>query len=147
MTDAFIIGIHSTPAGRLSESIHDLAGAAITGALQDAGVEGDALGHIWFANAYMEYWGQRMCKGQVCTAPLVASKLIPASVPITNVEGACASGTLALNGAMTTVLSGRADVALAVGVEKMWDPEHPRGILEYVGKSADQIDTSRGVYF
>ena len=147
MSDAFIVGIHSTRAGRLDDSVYELARQAVMGALQDARIDGDVVGHIYFSNAYLEFWGQRMCKGQVCTAPLVADKVLPPSVPVTNVEGACASGTLAVNAAMTTVLSGRADVAIAVGVEKMWDPTRPGEIFNYVGKSADQMNPERGLEF
>src|SRR5207244_11801440 len=40
-------------------------------------------------------------------------------IPIVNVENACASAATALRGAWLEVASGAADVALAVGVEKM----------------------------
>ena len=55
-------------------------------------------------------------------------------IPIVNVENACASAMTALRGAWLEVASGAADVALAVGVEKM-----------YVGDSARTIGALSGV--
>jgi len=58
----------------------------------------------------------------------VGPSAIPASValrldniPVTKVENYCASGTEAFRGAVYAVASGAADVALAIGVEKLKD--------------------------
>ena len=55
---------------------------------------------------------------------------IPASrgIPVINVENACASAMTALRGAWLEVASGAADVALAVGVEKMFVGDTARTI-------------------
>jgi acetyl-CoA acetyltransferase len=42
-----------------------------------------------------------------------------------NVEGGCATGSMTLHGAVKDVLSGSADFALAVGVEKTYRPDAP----------------------
>jgi acetyl-CoA acetyltransferase len=42
-----------------------------------------------------------------------------------NVEGGCATGSMALHGAVKDILSGSADLALAIGVEKTYRPDAP----------------------
>ena len=49
-------------------------------------------------------------------------------IPVINVENACASAATALRGAWLEVASGAADVALAVGVEKMFVGDSARTI-------------------
>src|SRR5262249_59095414 len=58
--------------------------------------------------------GQEVMRGQV-----VLQHSGITGIPIINVENACASAMTALRGAWLEVASGAADVALAVGVEKM----------------------------
>jgi acetyl-CoA C-acetyltransferase len=56
-------------------------------------------------------------------------------IPVTRVENYCASGTEAFRGAVYAVASGAADIALALGVEKLKDtgygglPQRSRGAL------------------
>ena len=56
-------------------------------------------------------------------------------IPVTRVENYCATGTEALRGAVYAVASGAADIALALGVEKLKDtgygglPQRGRGAL------------------
>ena len=83
-------------------------------ALADAGVESSAIDAAWLSVA-MDYVN-------------VGPSAIPASValrldniPVTKVENYCASGTEAFRGAVYAVASGAADVALAIGVEKLKD--------------------------
>jgi acetyl-CoA acetyltransferase len=72
-----------------------------------------------------------MCvRGQVAFAPLVNEGLFPRRVPCINVEGACASASLALHGAYKDVLSGCSSVALALGVEKTYYPRHPAMVIQ-----------------
>jgi len=52
--------------------------------------------------------------------------LFPERVPIINVEGACATSSMALHGACKDILSGQCDMSLAIGVEKVFDPEANR---------------------
>ena len=57
------------------------------------------------------------------------------NIPVTRVENFCASGTEAFRGAVYAVASGAADIALALGVEKLKDtgygglPQRSRGTL------------------
>ena len=139
--DAFILGAFSTPVGRFFEkSPRDLVRAAYLGVLEDAKMDGGAIGHIWFSNMVLDFWGQPNVKGQVCLLPLVREGLLPVGVPTTNVEAACASGSLAFNGAWKDILSGQCELSLAIGVEKMYDPNRRAEFFVRLEKGSDFLD-------
>jgi acetyl-CoA C-acetyltransferase len=104
----------------------DLIVEAFTECVADAGIERSQIDAAWFATAIEE--------GHVgkTAVPLGVALRLP-FIPITRVENACASGTEALRGAVYSVAAGAADVALAVGVEKLKDtgygglPQRSRG--------------------
>ena len=116
MSTIYIAGISMTVFGRhLERSLHDLAGEALQGALKDAGCQVSDLGAAFYAgitNGSLQ--GQLAIPGQV-----VLSKLGIHSIPIYNVENACASGSSAVNLAVQSLKAGTTDVALALGAEKM----------------------------
>jgi acetyl-CoA acetyltransferase len=66
--------------------------------------------------------GQSSIRGQVCFIPLVREGLFPERVPMINVEGACATASMALHGAWKDILSGQSRLSLALGVEKLFSP-------------------------
>ena len=66
----------------------------------------------------MGTFGQRNIRGQVCFTPLVREGVFPERIPIINVEGGCATASMAFHGAWKDVASGDMDVSLAIGVEK-----------------------------
>ena len=59
--------------------------------------------------------------------------------PIVNVEGGCATGSLAFPGAYRAVISGQCDVAMAVGVEKTWFPDDPAKSMAIFTGGIDQL--------
>src|SRR4029078_9669936 len=59
-----------------------------------------------------------MVRGQITLRPFGVH-----SIPVMNVENACASASTALHMAWLSVASGQYDVALAVGAEKMTHPD------------------------
>jgi acetyl-CoA acyltransferase len=139
--DVFIIGIYSTPAGRFPDrGPKDLVRDAYVGALADARFDPGTIGHVWFSNMLLDFWGQPNVKGQVCLLPLVREGLLPAGVATSNVEGACASGSMAFNGAWKDILSGQCEVSLAIGVEKMYDPGRRTEMIARLEKGTDWID-------
>jgi acetyl-CoA acetyltransferase len=99
----------------------DLAREAVVGALDDAGMSGDAVEAVYFGNCAMGSWGQGNIRGSVALGDLTREGVLPARVPILNVEAGCATGSAALHGAVQHVLAG-GSCALAVGVEKVWIP-------------------------
>lgn len=139
--DVFIVGIYSTPAGRFFDlSAKDLVRAAYIGALSDAQLDGGDIGHVWFSNMMLDFWGQPNVKGQVCLLPLFEDGLLPAGVAVSNVEAACASASLAFNGAWKDVLSGECDLSLAIGMEKMYDPNRRAEFFVRLEKGTDFLD-------
>jgi Thiolase, N-terminal domain len=141
MSDVYIVGTHATPVGRFQDkSFTDLLREAYIGALGDAAIaDGNDIGHVWFSNYMMDYWGQPYIRGQACMRPLVRDGLLPPEVATTNVEGACASGSVAFNGAWKEILSGQSSLCLAIGVEKLYDPDHPNEALATLSKGSDKL--------
>ena len=139
--DVYIVGIYSTPAGKFFEkSPKELVRTAYLGALQDARLDGGGIGHIWFSNMMLDFWGQPNVKGQVCLMPLAEEGVLPVGVATTNVEAACASASLAFNGAWKDILSGQCQLSLAIGMEKMYDPTRKAEFFVRLEKGTDFLD-------
>ena len=106
----------------------DLMVEAYAEALADAGIETKQIDAAWLATAIEE---QHVGKSAV---PLAVALRLP-FIPVTRVENYCASGTEAFRGAVYADASGAADIALALGVEKLKDtgygglPQRGRGTL------------------
>ena len=92
----------------------DLMVEAYLEAMQDAGIEPTQLDAAWFSTHIDE-----IGTGKGGT-PLSLALRLP-NIAVTRVENFCASGSEALRGAVYAVASGAADIALAVGVEKLKD--------------------------
>ena len=124
MRDVWILGTHSTAFAKRPEStFKDLTRETYLGVLADAGLgDGQDITTAWFGNCLMHTWGQGGIRGQVSTIELVDDGLFPRRVPIVNVEGACATASMALHGAVKDIRSGDADVSVALGVEKTYRP-------------------------
>lgn len=83
-------------------------------AMQDAGIEPTQLDAAWFSTHIDE-----IGTGKGGT-PLSVALRLP-NIAVTRVENFCASGSEALRGAVYAVASGAADIALALGCEKLKD--------------------------
>jgi len=142
MKDVYIIGTGCTAFGkRPGDSFKDLTREVYLDVLRDAGLEnGDDIDMAWFGNCGMGTFGQRNIRGQVCFTPLVREGLFPERVGMINVEGGCATASMALNGAWKDVLSGQAQVSLAIGVEKTFVQGDAAGTQEIFDGGIDQLD-------
>ncbi len=116
MSEVFIAGVGMTPFGRHpGKSIHDLSSAAAALALADAGADPAAVEAVYFSSATNgALQGQHSIPG-----PIAARRAGLGGVPVFSVENACASGSSAFNLAVTAIRAGEADIALALGAEKM----------------------------
>ena len=121
--NAHIVGTGMTPFGFAPEStVRSLATAAVDEALADAGVAVSDVDMVVFANAGEGVLtGQEMIRGQV-----VFHRYGFGGIPIMNVENACASASTALQVACMAVETGVAGVAVAVGAEKLTNPDKRR---------------------
>jgi acetyl-CoA acetyltransferase len=125
MREVAIIGVGAHPTGQFIEKpLKELAYTAIWGAIEDAGVAPSDIDVAYVGNSIGGLLtGQEGVRGQV-----VLQHSGITGIPIVNVENACASAATALRGAWLEVASGAADVALAVGVEKMFVGDTARSI-------------------
>lgn len=130
MTDVYVIGVSMTPFGKfLDKSIKDLTTEAVGAALADAGAGAQDVEAAFFSNTT-----QGLMEGQYCIPGEIALKAAGVNgVPIFNVENACASASSAFNLAFGQVKAGIADVALAVGVEKMYDADKAKSFRIFRG--------------
>jgi benzoylsuccinyl-CoA thiolase BbsB subunit len=105
-----IAGAGMTPFGRLADvSADELAQRAALAALDDAGIAPGAVDSAFFGHVFAgRVAGQRVLR-----------RIGIEGRPVMNVENACASGATALRLALLEVATGRADVALAVGFDKL----------------------------
>ncbi|MBU2516950.1 MAG: thiolase family protein, partial [Proteobacteria bacterium] len=142
MRDIYIIGAASTRFQKWPDkSFKDLTREAYLEVLADAGLDdGEEIDFAYFGNCAMHHWGQGFIRGQVCFLPLIQEGLFPERTPIVNVEGACATASMALHGAWKDVLSGQSHLALAMGVEKIFFPDDPALTFSLFDDGLDNFD-------
>jgi acetyl-CoA acetyltransferase len=147
--DAYIIGSYSTQFKKWPEkSFRDLSADAVLGALEDAGMDsGEELEFVWFGHTGTGGWGPVGYFGQICLLPLVDRGVLPKGVPIFNVENACATGSMALHGAWKDILAGQSHLSLAVGVEKVFNPNLSKeDIIKTFSGGGGKPDETRQAY-
>lgn len=125
MRKVMIIGGAVTKFGKHpSRNMKSLASEAVSGALDDAGIEIKDLGGAWVGNCVQGIFdGQEMIRGQV-----VLHTMGIYGMPIINVENACASSATALNAAWAQVALGEMEVALVLGMEKMYSDDKNKSL-------------------
>jgi acetyl-CoA C-acetyltransferase len=112
---ACIVGWAHTPFGRLDgETVESLIVRVAGEALAHAGIGPEAVDEIVLGHFNAGFSPQDFTAALV----LQASEALRFK-PATRVENACATGTAAVHGAIKTIESGRARIALVVGVEQM----------------------------
>jgi acetyl-CoA acetyltransferase len=134
MEDVYVIGSYSTQFKKwIDKSMKDLTRDTYLGVLEDAGMpDGRDMEFAWFGNCAMGIlWEQDIIRGHVCLSPLVEEGLFPERVPVINVEGACATASMAFHGACKDILSGQCEVSLAIGVDKFYHPDMEKVLLAY----------------
>jgi acetyl-CoA acyltransferase len=138
MREVAIIGVGAHATGQFTEkALKDIAYPAIWNAIEDAGTKSSDIEVAYVGNSLGGLLtGQEGVRGQV----LLQHSGIT-GIPIVNVENACASAATALRGAWLEVASGAADVALAVGAEKMYVGDSARTISAL--SAVSEIDLSQ----
>ncbi len=128
----YIAGIAMTQFGiHRDQSVKSLTRTAVNDALDDAGGKLDSVEIAFFGNM-----GQGVLEGQHSVPGQIALRDMGMErAGVVNVENACATGSTAFAMAVAQVRAGTADVALAVGVEKM-----------NVGTRADALKVFDGAY-
>ena len=130
MTAIYIAGVGMTAFGKqLDRSLKVLTESAVRDALSDAGADADHIQAAFFGNCVQGHMeGQDMIRGEIALRAMGIH-----SIPVVNVENACATASTALHLAASYVRSGTVDIALAIGAEKMYSEEKARMFSAFDG--------------
>lgn len=133
MRDVAVVGAGMTKFGKfLDVSMKKLAADAVNDALSSAGIDKSQLDVAVVGNATAGLiTGQEMIRGQV-----VLRDIGIGGIPVINTENACASSSTAFHIAWMYVASGMYDVALAVGMEKLYHEDKTKS-FKAIGAAVD----------
>lgn len=135
--EAFVIGAATTRFGELwGISPRTLAHEAFGHAIKDSGVDKNRLEALFVGNMLSGILG-----GQEHLGALFAEELGLSNIPAFHIEGACASGGLAVHAAVNAVLSGQYKCVGVLGIEKMTDykPEVISQALMGAGSDEERV--------
>jgi len=140
--EVYIIGVGMIRFGKYPEkSVKEMTADTIESLLSDAPLDSTKeIEAVWFSNSlWGQTQGQHSIRGQVALSPLGIQ-----GIPIMNVENGCAGATSALHGAWMSVKAGVYDLALAIGVEKVWFPEDKAKMYGWFNSGMD-VEFGRAV--
>ncbi len=128
MTNVSIVGAYNTQFGNFVKknketgevadlrSIYDLMLEAGRGAIHDAGIDASDIDGVWVGSCAPGMFANQ--EHIAAYAPEIAPEALRFK-PMNRVEDACSSGSVAIYNAIYALESGRARIALVLGVEKM----------------------------
>ena len=132
MRDVAIVGIGHSKFGRRTDvNVAELAFESIKGAMEDSGVQKKEIQNVTLGSAGGWY-------EESLPAVLVNEYAGFEDVGTMRVEAACASGSAAVRSAYLSIASGEAEVAMAVGVEKMTEVDTLTSV-ELMGRSGSYL--------
>jgi acetyl-CoA C-acetyltransferase len=144
---ACIVGWSHTPFGRREGvDVEALIGQVVGAALADAGVAAADIDEVFVGQINAGFARQEFPSSLVMqTEPALRFKRA------TRVENACATGSAAIHGGLTSIAAKRARLVLVVGVEKMTDTAGPEvgNILlkaSYVKEEAETAGGFAGIF-
>ncbi|MEW6262562.1 MAG: hypothetical protein AB1641_05740 [Thermodesulfobacteriota bacterium] len=142
MRDVAVVGVGMTDFGKFIDTpIKELGRRAVWDALKDAGVGPRDIQIAYVGNACLGMiTGQAMVLGQI-----ILKEVGIISIPITNVENACASGSTAFREAWMAVASGMYDIALAVGAEKLYAADTRLSTKALAGATEVEYEANMGL--
>ncbi len=136
-----ILGAATTKFGELwSVSPRDLVREAVNGALEDAKINKEKIDGVYIGNMLSGSLG-----GQDHLGAFFAEEL-GLNVSAMKIEGACASGGLAIHAGVIAVLSGIYETVLVVGVEKMTD-HAPSEVAKALMGAGSDVEREGGATF
>jgi len=144
MREVVVIGVGMHRFGRFIEkSLKEIGGVAVWNAIDDANVPLQDIGVAYVGNGLAGLTtGQEGIRGQTVLKDSGFN-----SIPTINVENACAAGSTAFRGAWLEVASGLYDVALALGVEKMYCEDTAKSIKAIAADTDIEVTQGTGVQF
>jgi acetyl-CoA acetyltransferase len=142
VSQARIAGVGMTPFGRTPErTARGLFGAAADEAFEDAGVTPGAVDEMFYGNYMGEFAEQQGHQG-----PLMA-EAAGVTAPTTRIESACASSGAAVRMGVNQIRSGRADVVLVGGAERMTNLSTADGTAALAAAADALYEIKAGVTF
>jgi len=126
MRDVAIVGVGMIRFGRHPEKgIKDLVRESVEDALRDAGIDARSIEAAYVGSAVPGIMtGQEQIKAQVTLSAMGID-----TIPMYNVENACASSSTALHLGWTAVGAGLYDCVLVSGFEKLYDPDKLKSFM------------------
>lgn len=143
MMDVVIAGVGMHRFGKHPGLLmQDLARQAIWHAVADAGIEPSAIEIAYVANCYHGFFTSQLD----AIAPIAVKYSGITGIPMIHVMGGSASGSAAFHDAVMAVAAGRYEVALALGVEKLYVEGDPgRSIMAIQTSSEQSVATELGM--
>jgi len=143
MRDVAIIGVGITKFGELWDiSFRQMMMEAGARAIEDAKIDGKKIDAMYVGNMSA---GQLIRQEHISALIADHAGLVP--IPSTRVEGACASGGLALRQAVIAVASGIHDFVVAAGIEKMTDVLAEQATWELAAAADQEWEVYEGATF
>ena len=144
MRETYILGVSMTRFGKLlDKSLKDLAYEPVWKAIDESKIDPHDIDIAFAGNAYAGLiTGQESIRGQVLLREAGITR-----IPIINVENACASGSTAFYLAHRAVAAGQADVALALGVEKLFCDDTGKSLKALSSSSDLDVEGRMGMLF
>lgn len=143
MRPVSIIGVHLTNFGRLEgKSLKEIAAEACVGAMEDAKISPKQIEEFVLGN-----FASGTLTHQETIAPIVANAIGLPRIPATKVEGACASGGIALRYGYQMVAAGLRDFVLVAGVEKMTEAPTSKAIKSLAAAEDKEVEGRTGLTF
>src|SRR5947199_6627526 len=123
-----VVGTAMTRFGKyVDRGLRDLAEEAVRNATQDAGLDLKDVQAAYVSNSVAGLiTGQETIRGQV-----VLRRTGLMGIPIVNLENACASASTAFHLGWISVAAGLYDCVLALGVEKLSDPDKAKSFRAF----------------
>ena len=137
-----VIGLGLTKFGEhWNKGLRDLAIEAGTKAMMDAKINSKEIDAMYVGNMSAGRFA-----GQEHLGALIADQ-IGLNIPSTRVEGACASGSIAIREGMFSILSGQHDVVFVGGAEKMSDVSTANATTGLMGAADEEWEGFHGLTF
>jgi len=120
---------HSKFGNRNDVNVSELAFEAVKPSLEDAGVDAKEIEFMALGTTGAGAWYE-----ELLPAVVVAEYCGLTKAGLIRCEAACASGSAAFFTAYSAIASGKTDVAIAVGLEKMREIDTPT-VMEWIGRA------------
>ena len=130
MRKVAIVGVGNSKFGNRNDvNVSELAFEAVRPSLVDAGITAKEIEFVALGSVGAGAWYEELLPAVVVSEYCGLTK-----AGLVRCEAACASGSAAFQTAYATVASGQAEIAIALGVEKMREIDSPTA-MEWIGRA------------